>query len=493
MKHLLGYVFLENRVGTCVELVNGARTLALIDRARRNPSGVDGCRAHPSWFVRDAYDPGYWDGIDCWSFNTGQYGDDSSLWDNPLGDQDLNPWEDSDNPATFETAGFIPDAPGRGLGVMIEPPTSERVIESDRVEPLELEITGTVVSGTARGESAWLQWLNRVMLEPESFHYGWTATVFTHCPDQTEWAAIADPFDIPADPSGEPAYTTWDDPTPNLLTAYTDPTPFPIDSGLWQLFRVKFRSIDELDDRPLFPHCVGRRYVIRFRVERHAVYDRPRTLAVLGGAGEWDPAETYSLPLGVGNPVREVNPFDLGPPGLPVPTDPGASAGLLGRSGTWSRPESVLREAALTPARPVTLRDQLVVDIHNPSSTSTIYNARVLLYNAIVDQAHPNTQVGDAFYRDQTPVAELRIVKLQPGETLTYDGRTRQVRLSAPGIVYDVVPGRIEGSSSSRVETPALECNRRYWAVAELSASPGSYGNLDMTVTVRGAMEQIPT
>lgn len=499
MKHLLGYLHLEDPAGNCVELINGARTLALMRAARLDPAGADGCRVSPAWQLRDDL-AAAWDGNDCWAFNSGQYGADSAQWDDPLEDQDLNPWEDTDDPATAETAGFLPDAPGAGLGVLLESPTEARVIESDRVEPLELVITGTVVAGTARGESAWLQWANRVLTDPYTYRVGWKATTFTHCPDEDEWAATLaglGPFDplptLPADPNGEPTYTTWDDPTPNVLAAFTDPTPFPLDSGVWQLFDVKFRSIDPLLDQPLFPHCVGRRYAIRFDVKRHTVYDRPRLLATVGGTGTWNAAETYSNPLEVGSPTIAVDPLDLGPPGVGVPLRPGRQSGLLGRSGLWALPDSCLRETGLTPARPVTLTDQLIIEISNPSVESWVYNARIRFWEAIVDYPHPDTQVGDEFYRDLTPTAEVRIVKIGPSETLEYDGRTRRVTLRRPGVVFDTVPGRIVGTAGSRVEPPPLRCDRRYWVAVELSADAGSYGDLDLEVTVYGAREQIPT
>lgn len=493
MRHLLGYLHLEDQTGRCVELINGARTAALIDRARRDPAGSDGCRVHKYWDERPLAGERVWHGNDIWAFNSGQYGADSTLWDDPLGDQDLNPWEDTDNPATVEVAGFLPDAPGPGLGVVLESPTEARVMESSRVEPLELVVTGTVVAGTSRGESAFLQWLNRVLTEPYAFRTGWKATVFTHCPDPAVWEPITDPFDLPPDPNGAPVYTTWDDPAPNLLEDWAGSTPWPLDSAVWELFDVRFVSIDPLTDQPLFPHAVGRRYAIRFAVGRHNAYDRPRTLATLGGSGEWVTGEAYSNPLEVGDPVEAVDQFDLGPPGVAVPLRPGRQSGLIGGPGRWSLPTSCMREAVLTPPRAVTLRDQMIVTIHNPSPTSWVYNARVRFWKAYVGFAPPNTQVGDEFYRDLEPSAELRIIKIGPGETLEYDGRTKRITLKRPGIVEDVVPGRIVGRSGSRVEPPPLECNNRYWVAVELSTDPGSYGDLDLEVTVRGAMEMIPT
>lgn len=495
MRHLLGYLQLETPDGDCVEIINGARTLALMRHAAAaDPTAdpTDACRMHSAWRLRDIAT--VWQGNDCWAFNSGQYGVDPTRWDDPLGTQDLNPWEGLLNPGTAEVAGFLPDAPAPGLGVILESPTESRIMESDRIEPLELVITGTVVAGTSRGESAWLQWANRELTNCRLYQRPMRATVFTHCADEDDWAAIADPADIPPDPSGEPVYTSWDDATPNELEAWAGSTPWPLDAGLWQLFDVQFLSIDPLNDQPLFPHCVGRRYALRFSVGRHHVYDRPRTLATLGGAGNWSAGETYSNPLEVGTPVLQPDPAWLGPPGIPVPTQPGRHAGLLTRSGRWSLPDECLRVAALTPPRAQTLADQLVVEMHNPSTQATVYNARVRFWEALVGYPHPNTQVGDVFYRDREPVAELRIVRIEPSETLIYDGREKRVRLRLPGRPsYDVVPGRLESQAGARAETPPLRCDRRYWAAVELSADPGSYGDLDLEVTVRAAMEMIPT
>lgn len=489
MKWLLGYMQLESPDGTCVEVINGARTLALMRLAKQQPSGPEGCRVHPDWRLRTS--PRVWEGNDCWAFNTGQYGADPAFWENPAGEQDPNPWEDPDKPHALEVAGFLPDPPGPGLGLVLQSPMDPEVLGADRVEELELSISGTVVAGTARGEHSWLQWFDRVMTGCD-YTRGWTATVFTHCPDQTVWDPIVDPFDLPSEPSGEPTYSTWDDVSPPLLTEWTDPTPWPLDSGVWQLFQVKFRGRERLFDQPEFDHCVGQRYVLRFGVKVHTVYDRPRTLASIGGAGEWAAGETYSTPLQAGDGTVDTDPLQLGPPGLVLPP-PAVTAGLKGRPGRWALPDAVLREAALTPPRPTTLTDQLVITIRNPSTSRTIHNARVRIWEALVGYPHPNTQVGDAFYRERDPEAELRIVKLQPAETLIYDGRTKRVTLREPGFIHSVVPGRVESRSGTRLDLPPLRCDRRYWACAELSADSRSYGDLDMEVTIQGAQEQIPT
>lgn len=497
MKHMLGYLHLEDPTGRCVELINGARTLGLIRAARSNPAGADSCRVHPAWSINDS--DRAWNGNQCWAFDSGQYGADPALWDDPLAGQDLNPWQDDDDPATAEVAGFIVDAPGRGLGAVLESPVSARVLESTRVEPLELVITGTVVAGSARGESAWLQWVTRVLTDPYSYRTGWKATMFTHCPDADAWAdALAGlgPFDpppvAPAVDAGAPPVTTWDDPTPPTLTESTAPTPFPTDAGLWQLFDVKFVSIEPLTDQPLFDHCVGRRYAITFSVGRHNVYDRPRELATIGGAGAWAPAEIYTNPLDIGSPVAEPDPSFLGPPGVAVPVRPGRQSGLLGRSGLWSLPDSCLRIAALTPARPSTLTDQLIIRISNPSVSAPVYNARIRLWDAYVGYPRPDTIAGDEFYRARPPVAEIRVVRIEPAETLIYDGRTRRITLQTLGQFHTTVPGRIVGTTGSRVQPPPLRCNQRYWAAVELSADSRSYGDLDLSVELLAAREQIP-
>lgn len=490
MKHLLGYLSLTDHTGTEVELINGARTLALM-RAAVQGDPADVCRVHPFWDERQIAGVRRWMGNECAFFDSGQYGADSSLWDNPGGSQDPNPWEDIADPAGLEVAGFLPDAPAPGFGLQLESPAEARVVESTRVEPLELVVTGTVVAGTERGESAWLRWATELL---EANELGWTAGVFTACPDPAVWDLIADPDDIPADDAEEPVYTTWDDGSPNNVAAYAGTVAYPPHSSYWDLMDVRFASIDPLTDQPLFPHCVGRRYSIRFTVGRHRVYDRPRTVATLGGTGVWASGETYTNPLDVGSPVASDPETVLGPPGVAIPVTSRRRSGLIGRANRWSLPDSALREAALLPPRPVTLREQLIVTITNPSTTETVYNARIRFWEADVGQPHPNTQVGDAHYSDIEPVAELRIIRVEPEDTLVFDARTSRVTLTTgDGTVYTSVPGRIESADGARLQAPVLTGPTRYWAAAELSADSGSYGDLDLEVTIRSAMEQIPT
>lgn len=493
MKHLFGYVRLDAADGTSIEIVNGARTLGLMRAAAADRDGPDGCRVHPFWSDREISGVMVWQGNDCWQFDSGQYGEDPALWDNPGGVQDPNPWEDPDRPADFEVAGFLPDPPGVGFGFQLESPNEARVSESTRQEPLELSLTGTVVAGQTRGESAWLNWLNRDLGSKANRDRRWVATVYTHCADEAAWALIPDPENIPAPDPEAPVYTTWDDPTPNDLVPFTGSTAWPLDSGLWHLMDVEFVSIDPLTDQPLFPHCVGRRYAIRMTVTQHKVYDQSEVFGTLGGSGNWNAAETYTNPLEVGSPVDVQTPSVLTPPGVEVPRLVGRGPGLITRTGRWSLPDSCLRESLLSTQRAATYREQLIVIIENPSLTETVYNARVRLWEAIDGETFPNTQVGDAVYKDIEPAVELRIIKVEPGEVLTYDGRTQRVTLVNDGTTYEAVAGRIETPDSARVAAPALVAPTRYWVCAELSADAGSYGDLDLEVTVRGAQEYIPT
>lgn len=496
MKHMLGYLRLDTEDGTSIEVINGARTLGLMRAAAADPlgrAGPDGCRVHPFWSAREISGILVWEGNDCWSFDSGQYGENPALWENPAGVQDPNPWEDPNRPADFEVAGFLPDPPGVGLGVQLESPNEARIAESNRNQPLELSITGTVVAGQSRGESAWLQWLNRELAGDANKDRRWQATVYTHCADEAAWAVIPDPDNIPAPDPEAPVYTTWDDPTPNVLLPFAGATPWPLDSGLWQLLDVEFFDIDPLTDQPLFPHCVGRRYVIRLGAFQHDAYDRSEVFGTIGGAGNWNAGETYTNPLEVGSPVNNQPPSVLTPPGLDVPNFPGRGAGLITRSGRWSLPDSCLRNSLLTTQRASTYREQLIAIIHNPSPTETVYNARIRLWEAVDGQTFPNTQVGDAFYKDIDPFIELRIIKVEPGETLTFDGRTQRATLVNNGTTYTSIQGRIETPESVRLEAPSLDAPARYWVAVELSADAGSYGDLDLEVTIRGAQESIPT
>lgn len=462
MRHFFGYLALTTPDGDTTELVNGVRALALMDI---------GCRAHATWERPQIAACRRWLGQECWAMDSAQYGLSASSWANPAGTEDQ--FIDAADPRSDETAGFLPDAPGEGIGIILESPDETRVAQSPTPVPLELIVTGTVIASSIRGEHLWLQWASRALNARNHAGLGWTATLMTHCPDQTAWSGI-DPTDLPALANGEPARTTWDDPSHPTLAAAAA-LPWPLDSGLRQLHGVKFVAIDPIFDQPLFGHEVGRRYAIRFTVDRHEMHDRPRIVGTAGGSGNWASGEAYPLPL----EPSDLTPNPDGFPGLAVPPLPTLRSGVQAESNRWRQPDQVLRESVLTPPLPERLQRSLIITVTNPSATKTVYNARVRVWDAVDGEAPPDTQVGDAFYRDVAPVAEVRIARLDPLEAVKADARTGRVTLiDATGTTVANVSNRSEGLS------PPAPTNVRQWVSVDMSSDAGSYGDLDLELRV---------
>lgn len=466
MRHFFGYLALTTPDGDTTELVNSVRALALMD---------EGCRAHATWEKAEVAACRLWAGQGCWTMDSAEYSLSASSWANPAGTEDQ--FIDAADPRSDETAGFLPDAPGEGVGVILESPDEARIADSPTRLPLELIVTGTVIASSIRGEHLWLQWASRVLNARNHRGLGWTATLVTHCADQAAWDPLGDPTALPALDAGEPVRTTWDDPSHATL----DPAAaldWPLDSGLRQLHGVKFKSIDPIFDQPLFGHEVGRRYAIRFTVDGHNMHDRPRLVGTAGGSGNWDAAEAYPLPL----TVSDLTPDPDGFPGLAVPAVPTLRSGGQAFTNRWRQPDAVLRKAVLTPPLPERLHRALVITVTNPSASATVYNARIQVWDAVDGEAPPDTEVGDAYYRDITPAAEVRIAKLKPLESLVADARTGRVTLvDAAGNVVANVSNRSEGLA------PPAATTIRQWVALDMSSLAGSRGDLDLELAVEFA------
>lgn len=463
MRHFFGILTLTTPDGDTTELVNGLRALALMD---------EGCRAHGTWQKVEVNACRQWAGQSCWAMDPAEYSPDTGSFVNPGWAADG--FIDAADPRSDETAGFLPDAPAEGLGIILESPDESRVAGSATHVPLELLVTGTVIASSIRGEHLWLQWASRALNAKNHHGLGWRATLLTHCPDETTWAGV-DVTDLPALDAGEPVRTTWDDGAHATLDPAV-PLAWPDDSGVREAHGVRFVAIDPIFDQPLFGHEVGRRYGIRFTVETHTMHDRPRLVGELTGA--WDETEAYPLPL----EVSDLTPDPDGFPGLAVPPVPTLRAGLQAITNRWSYPDEVLRKAVLTPPLPERLTRALVITVANPSTTATVYNARVLVWDAVDGEAPPDTVNGDAYYRDAAPVGEVRIARLLPEESIVADARTGQVTLiDASGTVVANVSNRSEGLA------PPQPTNLRQWVAVDMSASAASYGDLDLELTVRFA------
>ena len=457
MKHFLGYLSVTDAAGVTTEIINATTTLNLI--------GTGVCRSHADWNLTDVNNCRRWLGADCWITTAADYTPGVGSFANPGGIED--PWDDPANPSTQETCGFLPDAPGYGLGIMTESPTEDRITESDFRLPLEFIVTGTVVAGTEQGEHAWPQWAKRVLEVKQP--NGFTATVVTACSNQATWAGV-DPLTLAPLPTNAPARTTWNDPAAPVFTDGATQT-WPAQSGVREMYGVRFVGIDALSDQPFFGHEVGMRYALRFTVDGYRMCDRKHLIESVATA--WVPAEAYSLPLDVYT-APAADPL----PGLAVPSENLLRSGQQNFAGRWAYPDQVMRKAALTPKLPDQHRSGITVQVYNPSATATVYNSRVRIWDAIDNVAPPDTELGWATYADTETVYELRIVALGPGETITADGRSGMVTVASATETLSV--SDLASIAEGATAPPIFQGGSQRWICAEVSTIAGSYGDLDL-------------
>lgn len=447
-----------------------------------SPSGCatrlfDGCRtlsnaaagaAHNVW--EPNLDTQSWQGCCCWTYAAESY--DPAI--NP------DPWYDPLNPATSEVAGALIDPPDQdGNGFYIESSNTIRAREAGFV-PLEAYITFTVVSQTARGERAFLDFLTQTLTQTDAECDGFTAEVRTECPCETDQP---DDPDTPIDPGAPEPSDTVCEPS-DELQPFTGSTQVFYDRGLRQLLKLRFIGLEQLTDDQ-FWECAGNRYKLSFEIDDKAFFGEPSFVCELGGSGTWDACECLCDPVGI---CCDPDPTICGPEPADTATITPPSrvqstntvGGLICLDGRWSKPDRFMMQTCLTPPQPESLTSRLQVEIVNGSSH--VYNARLVVWQAVDGVQRPDTNDGWGYYRCETPVYDLPIIELEPYEKLTRNLDCTTTVECVNGETHSGV-GSVEPAGCCE----SLGCGNRYWVALTMTCDPLGYGNLDLQATVSTA------
>lgn len=468
----------------CVEVINNARTLAYIARGDQpRPSG--------SWVINEA---AWCDTHACAEFNEGDYTYPTDFDVNPA------PWADPGVPASGEFFGLLLD----GGSMVLEPAWSSRRRGSSVYDPQEytprlLTITGTIIASSARGTMFGEEWIARTLLGRgcNGRTAMFDARVMKHCPDETaaEFTGWL-PYTPPANPvvqwingsSGEfLAYGTWGpaeggiivlfdvvrdpvpgtDPCGDLTDAvpFTDDTEPPVlpDIGWRDLYRVRFLSLEDLDDEPM-PLCDGKRVVITCEVLSEGTWwpddERWSHWELIRRAFNADTAKSIDW-MALAAEVVE----PCGTCGLPCRCDPATT--VIGRPPPillpqcYRQPLIDVSVTTLTPALPWSIEAALVVEI--TGGTDGLENVAVTIHEALDGVPSPATVLGCRVYSAQDPCSVAQIAAVPPATTLRIDGRRGRVLLDCPGRTPAPAEHMVTGPDGHPFDHPKLSCGKRYW------------------------------
>lgn len=466
---LLPYLALDDGY-QCVELASNCRTLAYIARTEE---------PRPAW----PWTPvkrGDCPECCCPECDDGDYTFPHDWSNNPA------PWADPANPKSWEFFGLLLDSGG----IVLEPAWSSRrrgdsVFSRAEYRPRTLTITGTIVASTARGTVYGEEWLIRTLTEARTF----TAKVMKHCPDPTapEFANWTPP---PTQESylepvlwddGQPAQwvspfgQVWwepltrtvlagagrcDDPADAIpLAPLADnhvPTLLP-DTGWRELPRVRFLSMEDLDDEPM-PTCEGKRVAI---------------ICEVLGEGTWFPTVdpfTYSVLLDRPFDGCQARPIDwLADIGVPQSsTSPLLPEAPVTVTSGYRRPLLTSSIAALTPVLPWSVQAAVVAEISGGEEGTA--NVAMRIYEALDGVPAPDTVLGCSVYGRREPCAEALIGWVPPGATIVIDGRHGRIITRTPGYADEPAEGVVTAGDGSPFTHPRLGCGQRYWVVLSADA-----------------------
>jgi hypothetical protein len=474
---LLPYLALDGG-GSCVELASNCRTLSYI--ARSAPP-------RPAW----PWQPvtrGDCPECCCPECDDGTYTFPSDWPVNPA------PWADPAVPASWEFFGLLLDSDG----IRLEAAWSSRrrgdtTLTRNAWTPRTLTITGTVVSSSARGTAYGEEWLARTLTSACSGG-SFTVRVLKHCPnpagpeftgwvDQQRTVTYLEPVQW-VDPDGgnlvpaqwvSPFGQVWWEPLPRELAPGAGrcdqpadaiplaPLPsgfvpqFLPDTGWRELRRVRFVSMEDLDDDPM-PTCEGKRVAIICEVlDEHAWF-------VSGDA------YTYAVLLDRPWDGCQARPIDWRSE-VQVPTV-GAALTLVDAPVTitagYRRPLMEVTAATLTPVLPWSVNAALVAEVFG--GIDGCANVALRIHDALDGVPAPDTVLGCAVYGRRSPCAEALISEVPAGATVVLDGRSRRVWLRVPGYPDQPAEHLVTAGDGSPFVHPVLGCGKRSWITASSDA-----------------------
>lgn len=483
---LLPYLAINDGTG-CVELVNNARTLAYIARPTvPRPAG--------SWMINET---AACDQHSCAEFNEADYTWPADWDGNPA------PWADPAIAASGEFFGLLLD----GGSMTLEAGWSSRrrggsVFDRQSYTPRLLTITGTIISSSNRGTAYGEEWLVRQLLGKNCApgrRGVFDARVLKHCPDpaapefagwvpyvapplpygqwidrvsgeviapamwgSNEWGTpllfdIVRPLIPGSDPCSDPA-----DAQPFFADADTA-MPLP-DLGWRDLHRVRFLSLEDLDDEPM-PLCEGKRVVI--------------TCEVLGEGTWWPDDERWShwtLMSRAFDP-ETAKPIDWTNFTVTV-DDPCGSCGVPCRChdaslpaigalppillpDCYRQPLVEVSVSTVTPALPWSVEAAMTVEI--TGGRWGLENVAVKVWEALDGIPDPATALGCRVYSQRQPCSVAQIAGIPSNTTLRIDGRRGRVLLDCAGSPERGSEDMVTGPDGHPFEHPRFSCGTRYW------------------------------
>lgn len=471
MAALLPYLALDSG-SACVEVASNCRTLAYIAR---------GAQPRPAW----PWQPvtrGDCPECCCPECDDGTYTFPSD-WDvNPA------PWADPARPASWEFFGLLIDP----AGIQIETAWSSRRRGSTSLAkqtwaPRTLTITGTIVSSSARGTAYGEEWLARQFTDACTAG-DFTVRVLRHCPDPdapefTGWVSqqhtttYLEPVlwdDRTPAQWVSPFGAVWWQPLPrSVMTGAArcdDPAdaiplaplpagyvpPFLPDTGWRELRRVRFVSLDELDDDPM-PTCEGKRVAVVCEViDEHTWF--------VGGA-----AYEYAVLLDRPWDGCQARPVDW-QADVDVPAQAAAltlvDAPVTVTAG-YRRPLLEMVASTLTPVLPWSVRAAMVVEVFG--GIDGCADVAIRVHEALDGVPDPVTNLGCAVYGRREPCGEALISEIPAGATVVLDGRSRRVWLRRDGYPDEPADQLVSRADGSPFVHPTIGCGR-FWVVAHGNA-----------------------
>ncbi len=434
----------------CLEVFNGCRTIA--------NAAKDG-RVH-GWERESNL---CWPGTCFWAINDEGYEDGT------------DPWYDGSDPASLEVAGALIDPPdGDGHGFYLEPAKSTRVLQSDRFTPLEGFITFSVLSGSARGERKFIDFLYQNFCEVFGCNGSkFMMQIFREVPCLDDFEGLQ------ADSDGLFVQETIDAQEPVRLDSLCDPDapvlerwvgdlPVYVETEQRFIAGVEFVGLNPVLDEGTPDLCAGNRYKLDFRVWCHEWFSQPLQVRSVEGSS-FDGCSRLCRPVKPDSDGAVCGPLVTGvssPPVVEAPTlydGYDTLGGVIGSAGRYVRKDKIRSRSVLTSPTPCSHKYAASFKAVN-STGADIHNVRFAVYEALEGCAPPDTQPGLDRYGNTEPVWEMLISTLEPYDTICVDAKGDLLVECGNGGVAGSPAGRVDGIPSKI----RLDGGKRYWLVQEI-------------------------